>query len=413
MNRLSFFVGAVAVLLATPPACRSPKKIFTERDKQQVKDSILTEVPTGPEIIPVNANFDDKVTLVAYSVNKQHVQPGDTVALTLYWKSVAKLEGDFKIFVHLDSARARKTYDHYAINGLYTTSKWNPGEVIRDDVAISIDQDFPEGPAKLWVGFFDATAWKNERKNIRLDIKDPGTARSDKQNRLLVTSFMIGDVKEKKLVVRKVSSPLSIDGRLDEPAWEQALLETGAFHTPEGKPLPDTESVQAGLLWDDEFLYIGFNVKDNDLDTPYTTRDSTLWSGRKSGASDVVEIFLDPMADGKEYIELQISPADVVFDAKFDSYRSPAWSQAKNFNLNLKHKVLLKGTLNDNVPDEGYVVEVAIPWTEIPGGAEARQAPFKLNLFRLSNSGSWAGVWSPVGNDFHDLTLAGLVTFGQ
>jgi hypothetical protein len=36
-----------------------------------------------------------------------------------------------------------------------------------------------------------------------------------------------------------------------------------------------------------------------------------------------------------------------------------------------------------------------------------------VNFLRLSNSGTWAAAWAPVGNDFHDLSLAGTVTLGD
>jgi hypothetical protein len=403
------------LLVAAFPACRSPKKVLTELDKQQVKDSILAELPTGPEIIPLGTNFDDKVMLAGYSLSKTQVKPGDGVALTLYWKSLAKVDGDFKIFVHLDSSKARKTFDHYAVGGLYPTANWNPGEIVKDELPIQLDANFPSGPAKIWVGFFDARAWKEEKKNVRLGVKDVGKARTDKQDRLLVAAFLVGDVEEKKLTVRKTAAPITVDGKLDEAGWKQAMADTGAFYTTDGKPLPPTEKVEAGMMWDDTHLYLAFQVADADLRTPYTARDSTLWSGGKSGSSDVMEFFFDPDGDGLDYLELQVSPAGVIFDARFTSYREPAWKTAAQFNMDVQAKAVTDGSLNDPSPDKGYTIEVAIPWKDLPGlgAAPAAGRKFTANFFRLSNSGTWAAVWSPVGNDFHDLTLAGTVTFGQ
>jgi len=408
-------LAALVVSALTIAACRSPKKVLTERDKQQVKDCVLSEAPTGPDIVPVNVNFDDKVTLLSYSVNKIRAMQGETIALTLYWKSLAKVGGDFKVFVHLDSTRARKTYDHYAVAGLYPTVNWNPGEIIKDEMAIQLDEGFPNGPAKLWLGFFDAKAWKNEKANVRLSVKDAGACRADKKDRLLCLAFMVGNVEDKTVVVKKAGAPVSVDGKLDEPGWRQALVDGGAFYATDGKPIPATEKVEAGMLFDDENLYLAFKVKDKDLQTPYTSRDSTLWSGGKRGAADVTEIFFDPDADGKNYLELQLSPAGIIFDAVFDSYRNPAWKKASAVNLDFKHQVVLDGTLNDKAPDQGYTVEVAIPWKELPGLEKApdKSRRFSINFFRLSNSGTWAAAWSPVGNDFHDMLLAGRVTFGQ
>jgi hypothetical protein len=414
MNKL-YSVVVILALVACLPACRQPKKVLTERDKQQVKDSVLAEVPKDGTLVQVNANFEDKVTLLGYTVNKQQVKPGDTVALTLYWKCEAKVDGDFKIFVHLDSSKSRKTYDHYAVTGLYPTQNWQPGEIVKDEMMMQLDKGFPGGPAKLWLGFFEATAWKDQKKNIRLKIKSPGAGRTDRQDRLLVTSFLIGTVAEKILKVRKTSAPVTVDGKLDDGPWKQAFLDAGQCHTPDGKPLPSGDQMKVALAYDDEKLYVAYDIKDNNLSSPYKDRDSTLWSGGKKGASDVAELFFDPDADGKNYLELQVSPANVIFDALFDGYRSPAWKKAAQFNMNFEHAVQVDGTLNDGKPDKGYTVEIAIPWKELPGFDKAPEPgrKFKVNMFRLSNSGGWAGAWAPVGNDFHDFALAGTVTFGN
>lgn len=415
MLRFAGFCFLALTMAAALPACRQPKKVLTEQDKQQVKDGVLAEAPAGENVFPLNANLEDKIALLSYSVNRHTVKPGDTVAVTLYWKSLAKVTEDYKIFVHLDASKARKTYDHYAINGLYPTANWVPGEILKDEFMIQIDQSFPPGPARLWIGMFDATAWKERHENKRLAVKDPGNCRTDKEGRLLVASFLIGEGEDKVLVVRKTTSAVTVDGKLDDADWAQAFADLGRFSTTEGKPLPEGEAVEAGMLFDDQKLYLAARVKDTDLQTPYKDRDSTLWTSGKKEAADVVEFFFDPDGDGKNYLELQVSPAGVVFDAVFDSYRSPAWTKAAEKNLEIQYKAVADGTLNDAKADTGYAIEIAIPWAQLPGltAVPAAGQKFKVNLFRLSNSGTWAASWAPAGNDFHDLSLAGNVTFGK
>ena len=55
--------------------------------------------------------------------------------------------------------------------------------------------------------------------------------------------------------VYRAGSPLSIDGKLDEPAWF-AAPDDGEFRFPWWKP-GNKESTVATLLWDDENLYTG------------------------------------------------------------------------------------------------------------------------------------------------------------
>jgi hypothetical protein len=61
-------------------------------------------------------------------------------------------------------------------------------------------------------------------------------------------------------------------------------------------------------LWRDDALVARFDVRD---ERPWHTmrhRDACLWE------EEVVEIFLDPTCSGTDYIELEISPANVVCD---------------------------------------------------------------------------------------------------
>jgi hypothetical protein len=62
------------------------------------------------------------------------------------------------------------------------------------------------------------------------------------------------------------------------------------------------------LLWDQKFLYVRFICQDNEIYSPFTGRDRPHYQG------DVVEVFLDPVGDSRQYVELQVSPRNQVFD---------------------------------------------------------------------------------------------------
>jgi len=402
---------ALAIGLAS--ACREPKRVLTEREKQLVSDSVLTDAPVGENIYPVNAVFDDKIVLLAYGLPKASVKPGEALNMTLYWKALTQVDGEYKIFIHFDSTKnQRKTFDHHAINGLYPVSSWKPGEIVKDDVMIQVDSGFPQAPARVWMGLFDEKAWREQKKNVRMQVKDAGTVRADKENRLLLTTVLVGDAQFKNVQVKKGAAP-TIDGELNEPGWAAAFA-GGTMVTPDGKPLPEASKAEVGLMYDDTNLYVAFKVKDSDVTSNYTDtnkRDQTLWSGGEKKASDVVEMFLDPDGDGVNYLELQVAPTGALFDAKFDSHRTPKWEAASAFTIDMKQAVRVDGSLNATGADQGYTVEVAIPWSGFPGLQAAPVGKtFKANFYRLSGSGPFAGTLAPVGNDFHDLSLAATLT---
>ena len=73
-------------------------------------------------------------------------------------------------------------------------------------------------------------------------------------------------------------------------------------------PAPYTTRFRA--LWNDDGLYLRFDARDPSPWHTMTRRDEHLWE------EEVVEIFLDPDRSGRDYYELEISPANVVCDVR-------------------------------------------------------------------------------------------------
>jgi hypothetical protein len=66
--------------------------------------------------------------------------------------------------------------------------------------------------------------------------------------------------------IRTVNS-LTVDGNLDEPIWKQAQLLIYAVHPPAN----DSTKATVKLLWDDRYLYVGFDVNDTQVESSVTT----------------------------------------------------------------------------------------------------------------------------------------------
>ena len=408
LHRHLLVMALVAALAST--ACSRPKKVLTAQQRNEVERNLLEELPPDPDLVRLDANFEDKVTLLGYVLSSDRVTPGDQpITVTYYWRCEAKVDGDMKIFVHLDSSK-RTTFDHYAVSGLLPTSQWEAGQIIQDVQTIDVGRGYPEGTARLWVGFFDQTLWSERQENKRLALKDPGAGRADKEGRLLVTTLWVGKGKPKVAEIHRATS-ITIDGKLDESAWAAALDSVGPLvKVRDGSPAVPGQIVKAGFLWDDERLYIGFEVEDRDVKSPFTARDSKLWT------KDNVEMFLRPsVATGGPYIELQISPANVIFDALFTSHRSPNWEEAAAaLTLDVESAVMVEGTLNEAGRDGGWTAELAIPFADLPGvdGAPEPGARWTTNLYRISDGkAAEAMTWVSVGGDFHELTGAGRISF--
>jgi hypothetical protein len=112
----------------------------------------------------VNANLEDSVELLAYSTDRQTYRPGDTVSVTLYWRSLRQLGQNLKAFVHLtDTDLTQQPAQHDGDpNGSFTpTTRWLPGELVPDTHPLSLPADLEPGRYRLWAGMYEHETVRN------------------------------------------------------------------------------------------------------------------------------------------------------------------------------------------------------------------------------------------------------------
>ena len=152
---------------------------------------------------------------------------------------------------------------------------------------------------------------------------------------------------------------LTIDGKLDEPAWQQAEPITHFVDiSGEGFPKPRYQTT-AKMLWDDNYLYVAAKLDDPHVWADLTERDAVVFYNND------FEVFIDPDGDGQNYFEIEVNALANVFDLSITRpYRSPHGTFVQ-FQWNcpgLQVATQVQGTLNDaSDTDEGWTVEMAIP----------------------------------------------------
>src|SRR5678816_2619703 len=87
--------------------------------------------------------------------------------------------------------------------------------------------------------------------------------------------------------VKRAKSPIVIDGKLDDKAWESASpavslqflwdSQTGA-----------KQKTAVRMLWDDQNLYVAYDLEDTDITAQFTDRDDPTYR------DDAAEIFINP-----------------------------------------------------------------------------------------------------------------------
>jgi hypothetical protein len=415
---------ALLVAQTTAVGCRRPReRAYTKEQERLIGDAILASAPQLAN--PLNVDFREGVRLIGVELDRPAVRRGESVEVTWVWEALADIdEGGWKIFVHLEGPGRRATHDHHPVGDLYPINRWKRGQIVRYTQTVPIMADFPEGKARLWVGIFDEAAWADREENRRMQIANGDSVKAtiDGEQRILVTEIDVSDKAESRpskpgrraeparrsYTIYRTPTPPVLDGVLDEPLW-QATPSTGPFVGPDGQNHPPTRATEARMAWDDTHLYVAFTVLDDRIENTRTGRDAELWR------ADVVEIYLDPTGRGENYYELQVSPTGEIFDALFRSRRSPEWPEAAaNLTIaGLRTGIRIDGTVNDTggQQDSRWVVEVAIPFSELPtvGAAPGAASEWGFNLYRIDQS--LMAAWAPAGGDFHNTSAFGRVRF--
>ena len=403
MNRISALELVTVLALTVVGGCVEKSKDLTRSEREQIS-RFVSEEATTPEH-PLDIGFEDKITLTGYDLSAESWTPGRPMTITWHWKVDRALEDGWRLFTHVSDGHegARINEDGSGVvRELYQPGRWKAGEYIRDQQEITLPADWNATTAIAYVGL-----WHGDHR-LRI-TRGP----NDGDNRARAATIPVGasaangaaetptPAREFPTLAVGRADAVTIDGRLDEAAWQRAAA-TGAFvNTMTGTPADFR--VVAKALWDDENLYVAFEVEDTYLASEYRNQDDHLWE------KDAVEIMVDPDGDGRNYFEMQVSPRNVSFDTRYDSRRQPQPIGHADWQSNLRSAVTLRGEVDDDDEDEGYTVEIAIPWTAFAAGEPPARAPrageeWRANFYVMDTqeSGQRANGWSPpkVG-DFH------------
>lgn len=420
------------VLALSLSACVGGSKGTSAEDKEKVKAYILDAPPADAKKIDIN--YENKVRIVGYKVEPELAPPGTEVKVTYYWRCDDTPEDGWMLFTHVVDDASGQALNLDA-NGplrelkndkpLLPPSRWEKGKVYADEQTFTMpdwgDAMGPELTVKTGV-------WKND---ARLRIQ---SGPSDGQQGGVVAKVKTGRTPKPKaellpeMTVNKLPAgeKIVIDGKADEKAWQLAASSGAFVNVSTGNPEPSS-AVQGSvkLTWDDQNLYVFFDVKDANVIGGYTDPKSlpnkfTATGQPKLWENDTVEIMTDPDGDGDniDYYELQINPQNKVFHSQFDTYNGPKGGENgpfghEDWDPKLKSAVVVRGTMDKpDDKDDGYTVEAAIPWSAF---SKAKRTPpangdtWRMNFYSMENNGGLS--WSPIlgqGN-FHKATRFGKV----
>lgn len=114
---------------------------------------------SAPEIgHPLQVTVGESIRLLGYDLDKEQLQPGEAVTLSLYWQAIGCMETSYTVFTHLLDAenQVRGQKDSIPGSGTLPTTGWVEGEVITDVYDLVLDVDAQPGGYVLEIGMYDA-----------------------------------------------------------------------------------------------------------------------------------------------------------------------------------------------------------------------------------------------------------------
>ncbi|MGI9551947.1 MAG: carbohydrate-binding family 9-like protein [Aurantibacter sp.] len=200
-----------------------------------------------------------------------------------------------------------------------------------------------------------------------------------------------------------------IDGSPNDEVWQSAKPITLRKNQSGDKVSDSILTTTVKTCYDTNKLYLLFICKDPDIWTSYNKRDDHLWK------EEAVEVFIDVDEEPDNYVEIEVSPANVLFDSYIVDPQNIDVTATAQLDLpGIETAVHVNGTLNiRNDIDESWTVEIAIPFEDLTTRHTKKitnETEIKINFYRLDmNEGMDRGAyaWSPTGASFHKPSVFG------
>ncbi|MGG4146531.1 carbohydrate-binding family 9-like protein [Paenibacillus algorifonticola] len=156
---------------------------------------------------------------------------------------------------------------------------------------------------------------------------------------------------------------------------------------------PPRERTEVRIGWSSKHLHIRFACRDLHIVSEFTQRDEPLYE------QDVVEVFIDEEGEGRRYMELEVSPNNVVFDAIIENDGSGGISSS---DLMWQFSGLQTSVQSDDQGNVLYFIDIPASNFQRPF---APGLVFHINLYRIDQDVRGTReyqAWRPTGAvNFH------------
>ena len=193
--------------------------------------------------------------------------------------------------------------------------------------------------------------------------------------------------------IRRATTPIKLDGLLDEAAWQSAEMATdfrNQFPVDTGISHFRTE---VRLTFDEQHLYVGAVCYER-------RQDYTVQSLRRDfppGSSDALNIILDPFKDGQNGFLFSLNPLNVQREALISTGNTLSYEWDNKWASRVTNY------------DDRWVVEMAIPFKTLRYNVNEGENSWRVNYIRTVVKNFQVSTWAPVPFVFAPNNLAFVV----
>jgi Carbohydrate family 9 binding domain-like len=186
----------------------------------------------------------------------------------------------------------------------------------------------------------------------------------------------------KGYVCERARVPIVIDGKLDDPSWNNAPW-TDEFVDILGEAAPRPRfRTRAKMLWDDTYFYVAAELVEPHVWGTLTKHDSVIFHDND------FEVFIDPNGDNHEYYEIEINALNTEWDLLLEKPYIDGGPAVDAWEMpGLKTATHVNGKLNNpEGVDESWTVELAFPWKVLGERAHRSSPPKDGDQWRVNFS---------------------------
>ncbi len=184
-----------------------------------------------------------------------------------------------------------------------------------------------------------------------------------------------------KMPAVRASGPITLDGVLDEPTWQDAPVADGFLQAEPREGQAASEETEVRVLYDDTNLYIAVVAHDREPDRIIT---SDLKKDYNAGESDGFGVILDTFNDRRNGYMFYINAMGAKWDAQMVG-------DGREINANWDGVWNVK----TRIADDGWYAEIALPLRTFKFGNESPQT-WGINFMRRIRRRNEDAFWSPL-----------------